>query len=221
MQLQCTFLWKIWNARNNCVFNGKREDPARVAFDTAEVIREFNHANPELARKKKISTADQISSPEVGVSIVQVDAGCYDNGTMAMGCVVKVEGMRVSLSACRREQLLVNPTVAEAMAIRWALSLMQSIHLDNAVLQSDALSVIDSIWGLSYIADLEPIVADCKHLLACFRNVTVSFVGRSGNVDAHHMVGVGRTLGNKTWIGCIPTVASGPSCNRSVVVPVS
>ncbi|XP_058776112.1 uncharacterized protein LOC131650418 [Vicia villosa] len=220
-QLQITSMWKVWNVRNNCVFNRTLEDPAKVAMDTAEVIKEFNYANPDLAKKKMATDEADYHSPAGGVTIVQVDAGCYDNGVMAMGCVVKPDGNGVVMSACRREQVLVNPNVAEAMAIRWALSLMQAIHLDNAVLQSDALNVIDSIYGLNYIADLDPIVADCKHLITCFRNVSVSFIGRRGNVDAHHMVGVGRTLGNKTWLGCIPNLYSSPSCINSVVAPLS
>lgn len=45
-----------------------------------------------------------------------------------------------------------------------------------------------------------------------FKIVGVIYINRADNGDAHQLVGVGKSLGSRTWTGYIPTVSL-VSCN--------
>ncbi|MCI76014.1 isoflavone-7-O-methyltransferase, partial [Trifolium medium] len=45
----------------------------------------------------------------------------------------------ISFSAFRKENLMVDPLLAEALTIRWCLQLVKDQNMKEAVIQSDAL----------------------------------------------------------------------------------
>ncbi|XP_058776247.1 uncharacterized protein LOC131650559 [Vicia villosa] len=218
LQLQCVALWKVWHARNLRVFDNKIHDPARVAVEAGLLVEDYNAANFPR-RSAPVNHINRLHYASADLKLVKVDAGCFENGSISMGCVVLNRDDSVVMSACKRLEVSVSPCMAEAMAVKWALSLVQSLHFDNFVIQSDALQVVNCISGLSVIADIVPIVADCKSLLASFKNVVICFNSRDYNSEAHHMVGIGRLHGSKTWFDCIPQFASIPSCNLPAILP--
>ncbi|KAL5096015.1 hypothetical protein RYX36_000342, partial [Vicia faba] len=63
----------------------------------------------------------------------------------------------------------------------------KDLHMDDIVIQLDALNVVDCINGISVYVVLEPLVVDCKHLLAWFRNVSVTYISRTCNIYAHFL----------------------------------
>lgn len=59
----------------------------------------------------------------------------------------------------------VDPSMDEALAVRWALKLALDLHLRIMMFHSDVVVMEDKININSSIADLEPIVIDCRTLL--------------------------------------------------------
>jgi len=118
IQVFCTTLWKIWSARNQCLFKQQKHVPHEIAADSLDFVLEFNKASP---CKKNLRQQNQSAETEPvyrGFNIIQVDAGCFVNGTVALGCVLKNHADEVILSASNRESIAADPATAEALAIR-------------------------------------------------------------------------------------------------------
>lgn len=49
-QLFCVILWKLWDARNQMVFNNIKTDPSLIAQTAHEYVSEFNLANPRAEK---------------------------------------------------------------------------------------------------------------------------------------------------------------------------
>lgn len=83
------------------------------------------------------------------------------------------------------QHVRLNPKEAEAVAIREALSWLRDKALDNIIVESDALQVINCIRGQQDDSHCGLVVGDCSQLLGSFTNVSIRFVRRSANVVAH------------------------------------
>ncbi|XP_058783870.1 uncharacterized protein LOC131658613 [Vicia villosa] len=138
--------------------------------------------------------------------IIQSDAGCFKGGIVSLGCVIKSAKNGILLSATQRLTNFINPGSAEALGIRWGMQLAKVFKLDDVVFQSDALGVVDCVNGVCSMPDLDPIVSECILLRNNFKSSTVMFVGRESNTDAHSLVGIGKLVGSRTWLGVIPLI---------------
>jgi hypothetical protein len=118
-QLFCTTLWKLWSARNQCHFKHQRALPHVITAEALDFVLEFNKANSSRKRTRQQNPASVIEPIYKGFTTVQVDAGCYANGTVAMGCVIRNQTNDVILAASKRESIESDPATAEALAIRW------------------------------------------------------------------------------------------------------
>lgn len=78
-----------------------------VAEAALDSVCEFNNCNPEVGAKKNRLVTD--SAPKD----MQVDAGVFREGVTSFGCVLKKHNMDICLAASKRENIYVEPTVAE------------------------------------------------------------------------------------------------------------
>ncbi|MCI26385.1 DNA-directed RNA polymerase III subunit RPC6, partial [Trifolium medium] len=121
-QLFCTLLWKFWTARNNVVFNGIRLDPIRLAEEAMSFVHEFNAENPTRRGRISSSLANNLPVVPRPLFSIFVDAGCCALGP-TWGLVIKNQDYNSVFSACKRDDIAVEPAMAEALGIRWAFQL--------------------------------------------------------------------------------------------------
>lgn len=133
---------------------------------------------------------------------IQVDIGFFEDGTLAMGCVIRNNDLQVIMIACIRVINSADASITEAMAIAWGLQLALELNLTKIIIQSDALTMVDHHIDVSTI--LELITVDYNLLMEHFEIVSIVFHRRESNSDGHHMVGIGKLVGCRTWLGCIP-----------------
>jgi ribonuclease HI len=205
-QLFCIILWKFWAARNNVVFRGDRLDPVRLADEAMSFVQEFNEANPSNRGRVSlplITNMPSISAPSFSVF---VDAGCNSNGPTVWGLVVKNQDMITTFSASKFDDIAVDPMMAEALGVRWAIHLVREQGLHSVSIYSDAANVVDCIYNKVKIAAIEIVAQDCRELLFSLTNVNVLFIRREQNVDAHNLASMARLVGNRTWVGAAPNV---------------
>ncbi|XP_058746601.1 uncharacterized protein LOC131619536 [Vicia villosa] len=200
-QVVCMGLWKVWKARNSVVFDKGAPCPMLVAKDVWL-------SSIELDSNLLVST-DRVMPSKVEATcgnswIIQTDAGCFDGGIVSLGCVIRAANSEVLLAATQRITSFVAPGTAEALGIRWDLQLAKEPELDKVVLQSDALAVVDCINGVSLVLDLDPIVMDCRSFRSSLFSSTVMFIGRDADTDALSLVGIGKLVDSRTWLGVIP-----------------
>jgi uncharacterized protein YlxP (DUF503 family) len=72
---------------------------------------------------------------------------------------------------------------------------------------SDAANVVDCISNKVKIAVIEMVAQDCRELLSSMPTVSVLFVSRDQNVDAHTLTSLARLVENRTWVGTAPNAS--------------
>lgn len=148
--------------------------------------------------QKKFDTLNVLSAYNSWT--IQTDVGCFSEGMMSLGCVIKEPNANIFLVASNRFSSHAYASTTEVLAIRWTLHLAKDLKLDNFIMQSDALIIVDCINDYNFFAVLNPMVNNCKILLGEFKFVTLMHVSRLSNVDVHHMVRVSKSLDDRTWI---------------------
>jgi hypothetical protein len=203
-QVFCATLWKLWFERNQVVFKQKPFNPLEVARCAADFVADFNQSNPVSQRTGNMQQIQALNSSEVFDCIAQVDAGCFPDGYTTWGCVFKNQAGDISMATCKKENIVTDPCMAEALGVRWCLQLARNQGMQSVQIQTDALVVAECILGKRTNASLEPIIVDCIELLNSFNVAAVCYIGRQNNIEAHKLVGIAKHVGSKTWMGHVP-----------------
>jgi ribonuclease HI len=85
------------------------------------------------------------------------------------------------------DNIAVDRFMAEALGICWAIQFVRDQGLQSVSIFSDAANVVDCIASKVKLAAIEMVFHDCRELLSCLPNVSVLFVSRDQNVDAHNL----------------------------------
>jgi hypothetical protein len=100
--------------------------------------------------------------------------------------------------------------------VRWALQTAIAQHLDHFIILSDAANVVNCIAKRTHLASIELVAQDCRELLCNFSNVSIKFISRVLNVDAHNVASLAKYVGSRSWLGNAPPVSN----FSSTVTPV-
>ena len=106
-----------------------------------------------------------------------VDVGCFSNGTIGWGLILKNHEGTVVHNECKLDTVEVDPCMAEALGVRWALS----SGIQWLKLSSDALNVVDCVNMCALVAAIDPIISDCWNLIEQIPFVMVNHVSRELN----------------------------------------
>lgn len=204
-QLFCVTLWNIWKAMNMVVFNNDKFVPLKVENDARDWVCDFNKSNLGLKVNRVVLRTEIMENEFSGMKKIFVDARCFNDGTIALGCVMKNAERGVFFSTTKRLPMETNPSVAETLAVRWALMLAVDFKLPVVLILSYVLSVVDCINQVSSVAVLEPIALDCLNLIKKFQIATLLYVNRVCNLEAHNLVDLGHRLGSRTRMGVSPS----------------
>jgi len=108
------------------------------------------------------------------------------------------------LRLCKRDNIYVDPLMAEALGVRWAIQVASAQGITSASFFSDASNVVNAINGRSTFAAINFIVQDCRDLMSPMLDVSVMFVSKNHNCDAHNLVSLAKIVGDRTWHGVAP-----------------
>lgn len=73
------------------------------------------------------------------------------------------------MSTTKKEIMTIVPALAEASCIKWCLQLGKDQKLEDIIVQSDSLVVIECIKGSNTIATIDHIVSYCTLLMKEFK----------------------------------------------------
>lgn len=124
----------------------------------------------------------------------------------------------VLLAASKRENLSMDPSLAEALGIRWGLQLAKEQQLNKVIIESDAAGVVNCINDKCCMATIDPFIQDCKLLLQHFQNSVICHIRRQANVAAHGMVKEAKILGSRTWLGNAPSQIQSFICTDAMFI---
>jgi len=104
------------------VFQNKQFDPMQIANAAADFTVEFNDANMTVVTSATVTQpVEAWCPPPAGILKLNVDAGCFNDGRMGCGMVVRDNGGNVKFAATMLDNIRVSSTMAEVIALRWGL----------------------------------------------------------------------------------------------------
>ncbi|CAJ2678968.1 unnamed protein product [Trifolium pratense] len=141
-----------------------------------------------------------------------VDASCFSGTATGWGMVV-YNFLGHVLSACRKDLIVVEPVLAEAMGVRWCLQQAIASNMKDIVIFSDAATVVHCINSNVSVAVIALVIQDCKLLMEQLDRVVVSHVRPHLNSVAHGLASFFRNVGTQMWMGVVPNYLSAALCN--------
>lgn len=93
---------------------------------------------------------------------VNVDAGCFEDGLVSLGCVIKYPNAGICMAACKTLSSFADLSTTELLGIQWVIELAKDLKIEEVMFYFDALGIVDSVNGTIHNATLEFVVNDCK-----------------------------------------------------------
>ncbi|PNY16580.1 ribonuclease H, partial [Trifolium pratense] len=160
-QLFSTTLWMIWKGRNKLIFKNVKFCPIYVAAASSDFVAEFNSGSCCNESNIVRENPDSWEPPEQAKFKVNIDAGCFSNGTTGWGMIMRNHLGMVDFAATHLEKIKVSPTLAEAMALRWCLKWIQaSTHHEHITIESDSEISVKCLHGSVCDVLVENIIQD-------------------------------------------------------------
>ncbi|KAL8136154.1 hypothetical protein AgCh_010667 [Apium graveolens] len=123
---------------------------------------------------------------------ITVDAAVFeDKGSSGIGIIARVHGgyMLHAKTKCYSEVL--HPTLAEALAIKEALSWIKTMEWNVVTIESDCLVVVQMIRSSAPMRSrLGQVIQECKEIIREANNLKLYFIKRSANMPAHELAHV-------------------------------
>ncbi len=124
--------------------------------------------------------------PPTGVIKLNVDAAIHTS--VAAIAVIARDDAGCFVKAWTKTLPTVDPTVAEASAILWAIQLAYLEKWKNILVESDAKNCVDAILGISACSwNIYALCNDVKRLASDFSSCSFCWVKREANMVAHEL----------------------------------
>lgn len=124
-------------------FNEEKCIPRKIVEEARDWVYAFNKFNRVHNSIRSIQREEMEEKKCSAMTKIYVNIGCFDDGTIAMGCVMKMQENGTFFSATKRMFVEADPTLAEALTVRWTLKLAMDLKFPNVIIHSDALTVVD------------------------------------------------------------------------------
>ncbi|KAL8116144.1 hypothetical protein AgCh_022590 [Apium graveolens] len=132
------------------------------------------------------------AKPQHNAVKITVDAAIFeDQGASGLGAIVRNHDGHLILAKTRCFNEVMNPLLAEAIAVREALSWTKEMLWNNNIIESDCLIVVQMIRSATSMRSrLGKVIEECRVLIQELNNVTLYFIRRSANMSAHELAHV-------------------------------
>ncbi|XP_060959571.1 uncharacterized protein LOC133030706 [Cannabis sativa] len=204
--------WSIWKARNELLWKNKTRTAAEVVSHARSVLDQWcyaqsNRFEPLMVSKNNHHKEEHWSKPEANKIKVNVDGAIFQSmGSYGVGIVARdSNGQLIEASTILRVGNVQSTTV-EAFGIKEALSWIKGKQWSNVVVETDSLVSVHALSSSVFMPSVFGLlISDCKRLLDCLCDVSVTFVSRSANKTAHCLA-----RGSCYWSDCIFNVCKYP-----------
>jgi ribonuclease HI len=218
-----TTMWHIWDARNRVREGESLMHPKSVAEKCLAYIQMIaTHLFKPASNQRRETNKSVLkwSPPPVGTVSINVDAAIFASSRQMGSGVVIRDHNGVCLTACsERVDEVVTPEIAEALAMRRAMSLAKDEGFSKIIVNSDCLSVLKRIMcDTEDRSSCGTVIRDIKKLAKTFRSCSFHHVNRVINVAAHSLAKLSESLIYSVWRGVTPDCIREIICNDSVIL---
>ncbi|KAH9747206.1 reverse transcriptase domain-containing protein [Citrus sinensis] len=191
-ELVASFLWVIWNARNNWLFKGKCDDPSRLiakAMSTADCVKRIKQPEQNFSLELTSMQQSQWSPPSEDWVKVNVDAAMDEQNNLAgLGAVIRNYRGEVVAAAVNTVKSFGDVEMCEARAALWGIQAAIKAGASSIILESDSKRVVELINSKqSTLTELFWVIFDILEAKKSFQNFKAQHVGRTCNTLAHNL----------------------------------
>jgi ribonuclease HI len=216
-------MWHIWDARNK-IREGEPLMHPRVVAEKAlayiQMIAMHLYKPTSIHRCETTSSVLRWSPPPEGTVTVNVDAAIFASSRrMGMGVVIR-DHNGTCLAACseQREEV-VTPEIAEALAMRRAITFARDEGFSNIIVSSDCLSVVQRVIAGEEDRSLcGPVIHDIRRMAASFVSCSFNHVKRGLNCAAHSLAKLSEFSVCSVWRGVAPDCIREILCNDIMIL---
>ncbi|KAL8098499.1 hypothetical protein AgCh_031317 [Apium graveolens] len=192
-----TLCWSVWRARNGLIWNQRSWNSMRIVAKAWEYLSQWKSAqgryqSAPLQPPVQEDGAVYWVKPQHEVVKITVDAAIMEHqGVSGIGLIARDHAGNLILARTRCIVEIMNPTLAEAIAVKEALSWVKELPGANFVIESDCLVVVQLIRSATPMRSrIGQIIEECRRSLQELNNVKLYFVKRSANMSAHELAHV-------------------------------
>lgn len=174
------YLWSIWKARNDKVFNDKHPNPLGTMIIAQSQCSEYLKAQETtpagVSAGTRLTEHIQWQPPERGRIKINVDAA-FDRqlGKGFSGIVCRDFTGKV-LAAHTSMMFAPSALVAEALAAREVVLFAQSLQIQDVIIESDSLVLVEAIQKRTVRRELQSIVTDIQIMNMNFNQIQFTWV---------------------------------------------
>jgi ribonuclease HI len=210
--------WHVWEARNDTRNGAVQVHPRRVASKVlayVEMIMEFMFRSRAPSNGRSTEVVMRRTPPPEDWVGVNVDAALFPaENRMGCGAVFRDHKGQFLLSFSEGMSGYPAPEMAEAIAVRRALTVSRDKGFQKIVIVSDCLSLIQRISSVARDrSTLGTVVGDIKTLKTDFESCLFRFSSRSTNVVAHKLARMSEPLVCNFSVDVIPEFIREALCN--------
>jgi ribonuclease HI len=211
-------IWHLWLARNGVRNGNPMMHPHGVATQIKAYVEmlELHVLSPNPStRRDTIPSSTRWSPPPEGTVLINVDAALFTTSRrMGIGVVIR-DHNGVCLAACSelRDEVTA-PELAEALAIRHAVSLAGEEGFDKVMVVSDCLSLVQRLNSSELDRSIVGVVTqEINFLRSSFSSFTVNHVRRQCNESAHILARLAEQFISSVFRNCVPDCIRQTLCN--------
>jgi hypothetical protein len=183
-------IWHLWTSRNGIRNGEPMRSPHGVAQQIlayAEMIELHIFKPAPSPRRESNNSVSRWTPPPEGTVFINVDAALFSSSRrMGIGVVARNHTGDCLLACSELLEMVTTPEIAEALALRRAVSLAGCEGFGKIMVVSDCLSLIQRVnSSVLDRSNVGVVVQDIKFLARNFDEISFSHVRRHCNESAH------------------------------------
>lgn len=177
--------WQLWKARNLMVFENREITESEVIGKVLGEARSWQEAQLDRNQTKVIPTRSLAQIPIQKATNCFIDAA-WTESTLNCGLSwIFTNQSRITLvQGSATQQFVSSALVAEALALKAAISAASSSELREINVFSDSLSLVSLLSSGSVVNELKSILFDIRCLLRSFSSISFIHIPRLSNMPA-------------------------------------
>lgn len=186
--------WAIWTSRNALVFEKKSytsEETATKGIASAQewnLAQQKNELHTSMLQKERETTSSSRRQQNGEAVICHTDAA-WEKERKRAGLAWTFSGSSPPIvwEETRVEEFVGSPLVAEAMAVRAALSKAVELEIADLRIHTDCLTLLGAITGKSQRKEIIGIVSDIRSISSAFASILFLHIARSKNSNCDRL----------------------------------
>ncbi|KAL8124124.1 hypothetical protein AgCh_011939 [Apium graveolens] len=186
--------WSLWKARNELTWNKNFTRLNVVIAQAKQFLLQWS-----IAQKSKPQShfpyyvegdgQEVWVAPQIEYMKISADAAVFNEyNSTGLGLIARDDNGELIQARTQYKAGMISSTMAEALAIKEALSWIKAMGWSKVLVESDCLIAIQAIRSKApLLSPFGQVIQDCRKMLEDLNTVSLFFVKQSANMAAHEL----------------------------------